>query len=172
MGTGNHRKTQLVVQTPEKMEAMEGLANVTLAAQTPPLPEGSKLEVVEMHAAQTLDRMLAQCALQPGLGGVYSEILEQGEGMEFYVVSCPNLAGESQHVTLTRRSNHPGLGVIDPIILSYSSHEFVLVRAFVFCNSIARKAVGYQHSRLVLTIKAHCCNMSTMQVKEAHLPAS
>ena len=94
MGTGAYRKTQLVVQTPEKLDAMEGLVNVTQAAQTPPLPKGSKLEVVEMHAAQTLDRMLAQCALQPGLGDVYSEILEQGEGMEFYVVSYPKLAGE------------------------------------------------------------------------------
>eukprot|EP00803_Ostreobium_quekettii_P010129 evm.model.scf_531.3 EVM.evm.TU.scf_531.3 scf_531:13935-21183(-) len=98
LGTGKNRCTQLVVQSPEKEESMEGLTNVMMARNNPPLPTGSQLNVVEMHAAQTLDRMLAQCALQPGLGSLYSEILEQGEGREFYIDGYPSLAGSPHHV--------------------------------------------------------------------------
>eukprot|EP00803_Ostreobium_quekettii_P003897 evm.model.scf_1298.2 EVM.evm.TU.scf_1298.2 scf_1298:4839-10953(-) len=126
LGTGgNGRKTQLVVQTPEKKSMMEGFTNVTMASNTPPLPEGSKLEIVEMHAAQTLDRLLSHCALQPGLGSVYSDILEQGEGMEFYVETYPSLAGAPHHALRKHFDAAAVCGYIkgDGVVLNPSENE-------------------------------------------------
>ncbi|GMH36546.1 hypothetical protein BSKO_04414 [Bryopsis sp. KO-2023] len=94
IGAGSIHKTHLVVQTPKSTDQLpNGLAGVDIAVKATDLDK-TNLEVVEMHDAQNLQRLLAQCAMQPGLGKIISNVLHQSEGTcEFYLKQHKRLAG-------------------------------------------------------------------------------
>lgn len=95
LGTGLTRATHMVVQTPECSDSSaNGLPAVALAARSPPRKGASQLDIVEMYDAQNMERLLAQCALQPGLGKVMSQILQQSQDTcEIYIKGFDQLTG-------------------------------------------------------------------------------
>ncbi|GMH41923.1 hypothetical protein BSKO_09842 [Bryopsis sp. KO-2023] len=96
LGTGTLNSTHIVVQTQECTDDLPtGLPAVSLAVRCPPSHERTKLDIVEMYDAQNLERLLAQCALQPGLGKVMAQILEQSrDSCEIYLQGYDQLTGK------------------------------------------------------------------------------
>lgn len=95
LGTGEIGPTHMVVQTPECSDySPAGLPAVSLAARSPPQKGDHNLDIVEMYDAQNMERLLAQCALQPGMGKVMAQILQQtSDSCEIYIKAFDKLTG-------------------------------------------------------------------------------
>ncbi|KAL3157123.1 hypothetical protein ABBQ38_001368 [Trebouxia sp. C0009 RCD-2024] len=74
----------------------EGDALLAIATQAG-VPKHMKLGLVQMKDQERMDRLTAQCAVQPGLGKVYSQILLQSHtSAEFYLKDIfPSLVGKT-----------------------------------------------------------------------------
>lgn len=95
LGAGEHCPARLIIQTSQNTEkSKRQLTNVRQASQAFSSDESSKLEVVEVYDEEILDRFLAQCALQPHLSGILSDVFQQNEGKEFYITEGTNFAGK------------------------------------------------------------------------------
>lgn len=84
-----------MVQTSEdSVKSKLCLTTVPLAFRSPPTTATRQLQVVEMYEETNLDRLLAQCALQPELVGIISDVFQHNDGKEFYIIDAPQFAGE------------------------------------------------------------------------------
>ena len=95
LGSGSRKTARMVVQTShDSSKSLYHLTNVPMAYRTPPLVEESKLDVMELYEEENFDRLLAQCALQPGLSVLLSDIFQHNAGKEFYVTTNAGFAGQ------------------------------------------------------------------------------
>ena len=87
---------RVIVQTSQdSAKSKKQLTDVSVAFRYPPLKETNKLRVVEVYEEENLDRFLAQCALQPHLSGILSDIFQQNEGKEFYITAKTDFGGQT-----------------------------------------------------------------------------
>ncbi|KAL0031396.1 hypothetical protein WJX79_008726 [Trebouxia sp. C0005] len=94
LGGGAKAGQNLLIQSgPESTEGDALLATATQGS----LPRHMKLGLIEMKDQERMDRLISQCAVQPGLGKVYSQILLQTHtSAEFYLKDVfPSLLGKS-----------------------------------------------------------------------------
>lgn len=95
LGTGRSESAKMVVQTSHNsVNSDEQLINVPLAFRTPPIHAEHHLDVMELYEEENFDRLLAQCALQPGLSVILSDICQHDIGKEFYMSSGKRFGGQ------------------------------------------------------------------------------
>lgn len=96
LGAGMDTETKIVVQTSnDSKKSVNQLTDVNLAYRMPPSKKSRRLDVVEMYEGENFDRLLAQCALQPGLSPIISHILQHGKSSEFYIWEGTRFEGKT-----------------------------------------------------------------------------
>eukprot|EP00210_Caulerpa_lentillifera_P005664 g5417.t1 len=121
LGAGKTTPARIVVQTSEdSVQSKLCLTNVPLAYRSPPPNSSQHLQVVEMYEETNLDRLLAQCALQPELVGIISDVFQHNDGKEFYIIEKHKFAGEFY----SKARRHFNTAVVCGVYRSDSSSPF------------------------------------------------
>ena len=128
LGSGSSKTARMIVQTShDSSKSLYQLTDVPMAYRTPPLMQESKLDVMELCEEENFDRLLAQCALQPGLSVLFSEIFQHNAGKEFYVTPNAEFAGQVYSEARRRFDTGAVCGIYTPPLESPHSDGSVLL---------------------------------------------
>jgi len=70
--------------------------------------------VIEIYDEENMDRMLAQCALQPNISEIMEDILQQNEGKEFYIIEAAEFEGQTYRQARRRFTQAIVCGIYTP----------------------------------------------------------